>query len=132
MEKKLIPTIFSLQNSSTTLKIRTCFVTGICKLSRAIFLFIVPPIAPQWELPWLVAKNDHIAWNTKLFTWLHKFIRFFKFLYWPAQPSLQYSICLIWGNVSWIKLHTNLWSSWTKLVLWSRSSERLQIDLWTS
>ena len=95
----------------------------------AIFLVTVPPIPSQGDLPWLVAKNDQIAWNLKSFTCLHKLIRFFKFLYWPAQPLLQYSICLIWGNVSWIKLHTNLWSSWTKLVSWSRSSP--QDEGWT-
>ena len=132
MEKKVIPTTFSLQNSSTALKVWIWFVIGLCKLAGTIFLFTVPPIPSQGDLPWLVAKNDQIAWNPKSFTWLPKFIRFLKFLYWPAQPSLQYSICLIWGNVSWIKLHTNLWSSWTKLLSWSRSSERMQVNLWTS
>ena len=108
--------MFSLQNSSTALKVRIWFVTGLCKLVCAIFFFTVPPIPSQGDLPWLMAKNNQTAWNSKSFTWLHKFIRFLRFLYWPVQPSLQYAICLIWGNVSWRKLHNDLWISWTKLV----------------
>ena len=55
----------------------------------AIFLVTVPPIPSQGDLPWLVTKNNQIASNPKSFRWLHKFIRFLKFLYWPAQALLQ-------------------------------------------
>ena len=47
----------------------------------------------------------------------------------PAQTSFQYSICFDLGNVSWMKLHTNLRGSWAKLVSGSRSLERIQIDV---
>ena len=47
----------------------------------------------------------------------------------PSQTSFRYSICFDLGNVSWMKLHTNLRGSWAQLVSGSTSLERMQIDV---
>ena len=90
--RQWMPLTVASAHSNSFLGVRIWLSTGLCKLARAANRLIVPPMASHVFFPWHVAKKCHSAHTLKSSTWLHKLIKFLKFLYCAAHPSLKYWI----------------------------------------
>src|SRR5258705_13840737 len=72
---------------SSGVKIRPS--VGLRRLSQDASRLTVPPMPSQALFPWLVEKKFHSASTLKSDLCMHKFLKFFQFLYCEDAPSLK-------------------------------------------
>ena len=88
-KSEVTPSTLASAKSDNCFGVRLWFEKGCWRLACAASLLMVSPTLSQASFPFNVAKKFHSAWMWKSFWWNIRFVKFLKFLYCAAEPSLK-------------------------------------------